>query len=173
MISMGRVETANTLSLVGAILSTVIGTIYLLVGISVTVLYRGSNLFWILFVFPLVISLMIIGILSLIFGTLTSFIARKKLLEGDIKTAAIMCFVFGGITVPAIGGILTIAAGILAILAWDEQRKTVGAPSPPPPAPLTVAASIYCVYCGARTSPEAVFCSSCGKIVKKTEGLSL
>jgi len=67
---------------------------------------------------------LIYGILSLIFGALTLTVARKYLFDtSTLKTGAIMCFVFGGISAGAIGGILTIVAGILAIIAWNEQRR--------------------------------------------------
>jgi len=158
------VETANTLTFVGGILSMVFGTIYLLGGIvQATLEYYNAGIF---LGFPWIIG----GILALIFGMLTLFIARRSLLEGDLKTGAILCFVFGGICAPAIGGILTVVAGILAIIAWNEQRRVAEAPpSPPPlpPAPPTTAAALYCTYCGAKLSPEATYCSSCGKKVKK------
>jgi uncharacterized membrane protein HdeD (DUF308 family) len=157
------VETAKTLALVGAILSIIFGTIYLLLGIVqvLTLNYPFSGY--------LGYSWIIYGILALIFGALT-FLARKNLFEGDLRTGAILCFIFGGMSVAAIGGIVTIVAGILSIIAWYEQRRLAEAPhSPPPPspAPPTVATDIHCLYCGAKLSPEASFCSSCGKKVKK------
>jgi vacuolar-type H+-ATPase subunit I/STV1 len=164
---MTNVDTANTLTLIGAILSMVFGTIYVLWGI-VQVIFLYSWGYWIGYVG---IPWIIYGILSLIFGSLTLIIARKSLLEGDLKTGAIMCFIFGGITVAAIGGILAIVAGVLAIIAWNEQRRAAEVPPtpppPPPPSQPTAAAVIYCSYCGAQLSPDAVFCMSCGKKVKK------
>jgi len=155
--NMGNVETANTLTLVGAILSLVFGTIYLLAGVALAILggiFAG-------------LPFMILGILSTIFGVLLLMIARKSLLSGDLKTGAIYCFIFGGISSAAIGGILAIVAGILAMIAWDQERKAAEAPpSPPPSAPQAAGAVIYCQYCGARLSPEVVFCSSCGKKIK-------
>lgn len=166
---MTSVETAKTLALVGAILSIVLGTIYILWGIvQVVTLYYSfwGYGFWMGYLgYPWIIY----GILALIFGALT-FLARRNLFEGDLKTGAVMCFVFGGISAAAIGGILTIVAGILSIIAWNEQRRVAEAPPsppPPPPAPQTVVAAIYCPYCGAKLSPEVAFCSSCGKKVKK------
>jgi len=164
---MTNVDTANTLTLIGAILSMVLGTVYILWGIAQAIMWVWIGGF---LGFPWIIY----GILSLIFGSLTLIIARKNLLEGDLKTGAIMCFVFGGITVAAIGGILAIVAGVLAIIAWNEQRRAAEvpptAPPPPPPPPSsqpTPTAVIYCSYCGAQLSPDAVFCVSCGKKVKK------
>jgi hypothetical protein len=152
VISMNRVETADTLTLIGAILSTILGPIYLLVGIF-SAAYRGSILNWILFVFPWVVSMIAIGILSLISGILTFFTARKKLSNGDLKIGGILCIIFGGISSPAIGGILTIVAGILALIAWNEQRRTQVASSPPPsPSQLTaatlhIACTVVLNYC--------------------------
>jgi len=168
---MTNVDTANTLTLIGAILSMVLGTIYILWGIvQVITLYSWvyGYSYWIGYVgFPWIIY----GILSLVFGSLTLIIARKNLLEGDLKTGAIMCFVFGGITVAAIGGILAIVAGVLAIMTWNDQRRAAEVPPtpppPPPPSQPTATAVIYCSYCGAQLSPDAVFCVSCGKKVKK------
>jgi len=125
---MGHADTAKTLTLVGAILSMVLGIIYLVWGIVQIATFPS----WLKF---LGVSWLIYGIISLIFGFLTLFLARKELLQGDLKTGAIMCFIFGGITSAAIGGILTVVAGILAIIAWNEQRSVAEAPPPPPPPP--------------------------------------
>ena len=157
--NMGNVETASTLTLVGAILSLVFGTLYLLAGVALALIAYGGIFAG--------LYLIVLGILSMIFGVLLLMIARKSLLSGELKTGAIYCFIFGGISSAAIGGILAIVAGILAIIAWDQERKAAEAPpSPPPPAPQAAAAVIYCQYCGARLSPEVVFCSSCGKKIK-------
>jgi hypothetical protein len=169
---MTNVETAKTLSLVGAILSTVLGVVYFLWGMTqVAIFYNvyngylyGSS-YWI---WVLGLSFMIYGIISLIFGILTLAVARKRLFDvSTLKTGAIMCFIFGGISAGAVGGILTIIAGILAIIAWDEQRKAAETPPRPPPPPVPSTAAIFCRYCGASQSPEATFCSSCGKRLKK------
>jgi len=158
---MGNVETAKLLSYIGGILSLVFGTIYLIWGIVQALIlpwwwfFAGMN--WIIY-----------GIICLIFGPLTLFMARPHLTEGeDLKTGAIMCFIFGGISSGAIGGILTIVAGILAIIAWNEQRKAAvpAAPAAAPPKPK--AAVAFCAYCGAELLPGATFCPSCGKKVKK------
>jgi hypothetical protein len=142
---MADVGTAKTLALVGGILSVVFGVVYFLWGIALAAMfyntynnyYYSSNYWtgiWILLGLPWVIY----GIISLIFGILTLAVARKRLFEAStLKTGAIMCFIFGGISAAAIGGALTIVGGILAILAWnDEQRKAGEAqPSVPPPPP--------------------------------------
>jgi len=150
---MGSVDTAKLLALIGGILSTVFGTIYLIWGIALAVIWTifgGTG--WIIY-----------GILSIIFGALTLTIARDNLIEGELRTGAIMCFVFGGVSVGAIGGIITIVAGILAIIAWSEQKKEVKVkPSPKPEVKVA-----YCSSCGAQLSPEAAFCPSCGKEIKK------
>lgn len=105
------------------------------------------------------------GVLCLIFGPLTLFVARPQITEGEeLKTGAIMCFIFGGISAGAIGGILTIVAGVLAIIASSEERKAVMAEAPPPKPEAAVA---FCAYCGAQLLPEAAFCPSCGKKVEK------
>jgi vacuolar-type H+-ATPase subunit I/STV1 len=168
---MTEVETAKTLSLVGAILSIVFGIVYFLWGIAqVAIFYNTYNGYWYgsSYWILLGLSFVIYGIISLIFGILTLAVARKCLFDAStLKSGAIMCFIFGGISAAAIGGILTIIAGILAIIAWDEQRKAAEAPprTPPPETPST--AAIFCKYCGASVSPEATFCSSCGKRLKK------
>jgi len=150
---MGSVDTAKLLALIGGILSTVFGTIYLIWGIALAVIWTifgGTG--WIIY-----------GILSIIFGALTLTIARDNLIEGELMTGAIMCFVFGGVSAGAIGGIITIVAGILAIIAWNEQKKAVKV-KPPPKPEVKVA---YCSSCGAQLPPEATFCPSCGKEIKK------
>jgi len=150
---MGSVDTAKLLAFIGGILSAVFGTIYLIWGIVLAVvwtIFGGTG--WVIY-----------GILSIIFGALTLTIARDNLIEGELRTGAIMCFVFGGVSVGAIGGIITIVAGILAIIAWSDQRKEVKVKPPPKPG-VKVA---YCSSCGAQLSPEATFCPSCGKEIKK------
>lgn len=155
---MGNVETAKLLSFIGGILSSVLGTIYLLIGALFIWWWAFGGISWI-----------VNGIICLIFGPLTLFVARPYLTEGeDLKTGAIMCFIFGGISAGGIGGILTIVAGILAIIAWSEQRKAVVAEAPPAaPPPKPKAAVAFCAYCGAQLAPGATFCPSCGKKVKK------
>jgi hypothetical protein len=177
---MTNIETAKTLSLFGAILSVVVGAIYLLLGMAEAAIFRSTYYdywagpsywigLWILWGLPW----MIYGIFSLIFGILTLAVARKRLFDAStLKTGAIMCFIFGGISAGAIGGILTIVAGILAIIAWDEQRKAAETPSsaplqPSPQGSQPDTATIYCTYCGAKQSLGATFCSSCGKKLKK------
>jgi vacuolar-type H+-ATPase subunit I/STV1 len=176
-----NVETAKTLSFIGAILSMVFGVIYLLWGIALVAIinntyYNINYLGW-AYVVGLGLPWMIYGTISLIFGILTLTVARKNLVDAStLKSGAIMCFIFGGISAGAIGGIVTIVAGILSIMAWDEQRKAAEAPPPPPPNPPIqpaqqgkpeVAATRYCKYCGAEQSSDATFCSSCGKKLKK------
>jgi vacuolar-type H+-ATPase subunit I/STV1 len=166
-----NVETAKTLSLVGAILSIVFGAVYILFGMTqVAIFYNTYNGYWYgsSYWTLLGLSFVIYGIISLILGILTLAVARKCLVDAStLKTGAIMCFIFGGISVAAIGGILTIVAGVLAIIAWDEERKAAEA-SPKPPLPqVPSTAAIFCKYCGASEPPEATFCSSCGKRLKK------
>lgn len=81
----------------------------------------------------------------------------------EFRTGAIMCFIFGGISAGAIGGTITIVAGILATLAWYDQTKTVKV-KPPPKPEVKVA---FCSFCGTELPPEAAFCPSCGKEIKK------
>lgn len=151
---MGSVDTAKLLAFIGGILSAVFGTIYLIGGIIFAVLW------WTIFA---AMPWIIYGILSIIFGALTLTIARDNLIEGDLRTGAIMCFVFGGVSAGAIGGIVTIVAGILAIIAWSEQKKAVKV-TPPSKPEVKVA---YCSSCGTQLPPEATFCPSCGKEIKK------
>lgn len=152
---MGSADTAKLLAFIGGILSAVLGTIYLVVlGIVVPILW------WTIFAG---IGWIIYGILSIIFGALTLTIARDNLIEGELRTGAILCFVFGGVSVLAIGGVITIVAGILAILAWNDQRKAVKV-RPPPEPEVKVA---FCSSCGTQLPPEAAFCPSCGKEIKK------
>lgn len=141
---MTNVEIAKTLSLVGAVFSMVFGIIYLLWGIVQAAIFHSTyynywyrSSYWIGIWILLGLPWIIYGIISLIFGILTLAVARKRLFDAStLKTGAIMCFIFGGISAGAIGGILTIVAAILAILAWDEQKKaTEVPPSPPPPPP--------------------------------------
>lgn len=159
---MGNVETARLLSFIGGILSSVFGMVYLMLGIL------GALFIWWWGIFP-GMGWITYGILCLIFGPLTLFVARPYITEGeDLKTGAIMCFIFGGISAGAIGGILTIVAGILAIIAWSDQRKVVVAEAPPAaPPPKPEAAAAFCAYCGAQLPPETIFCPSCGKKVEK------
>jgi hypothetical protein len=127
---MSRLDTAKTLSFVGAILSLIFGVIYLLVGIaSLAILSAWVGAY--VFVWA---PWLVLGIVEMIFGILTLIMARKKLMAGgeELKMGAIFCMVFGCITIPAIGGILTLVAGILAIIEYGEQKKTPEVPPPPP-----------------------------------------
>ena len=162
---MGYGETARLLSFIGGILSSIVGIIYLIWGVISLMLFG-----WVSLALPLGgVGGIVYGILCLIFGVLTLSVARPYITEGEeLKVGAIMCFIFGGISAGAIGGILTIVAGILAILAWSEERKAVVVETPsaaPPPKPEAAAA--FCGYCGVQLPLEAAFCPSCGKKVKK------
>lgn len=150
---MASVDTARLLALIGGILSTVFGTIYILWGIFLALVTTAL----------LGVGPVIYGILSIIFGALTLTIAKNSLVEGDFRTGGIMCIVFGGVSAGAIGGIVTIVAGVLGILAWHEETKAVKV-MPPPTPEVKVA---YCSSCGAQLAPGAAFCPSCGKKVKK------
>lgn len=135
---MGKVETAERLSFIGGILASVLGTIYLI--LIVHRIWRwgmsGTR------------AILVYAVLCLIFGSLTLFVARPYIKKGgDLIIGAIMCFIFGGISAGAIGGILTIVAGVLAILASSEQRKAVVAEAPPPPPPPT-GVTPTCSTCG-------------------------
>jgi len=154
---MASIDTARLLAQIGGILSTVFGTIYIIWGIILALIspILGAG--------PV-----IYGILSIIFGGLTLTIARDSLVEGEeLRTGAIICFVFGGVSAVAIGGIVTIVAGVLAIIAWHEGRKAVRVTPAPLPPPKPEAKVAYCPSCGAQVPPEAGFCPSCGKKIKK------
>ena len=149
---MGSADTAKLLALIGGILSAVFGIIYLIWGIVLALWTIFAATPWIIY-----------GVLSIIFGALTLTIARDSLIKGELRNGAIMCFIFGGISAGAIGGIIAIVAGILAILAWYDQKKAVRV-KPPPKPEVKVA---YCSSCGTQLPPEAAFCPSCGKEIKK------
>lgn len=167
---MGNVETAELLSRIGGIISVIVGISYVIIGFG-----RIWFLPHIFMYFVPLISLIIYGVVAILFGLITLFVVRPHITEGgDLKTAAIMCFIFGAISAGAIGGILTVVAGIILILAWTDVRKvdmalppsTTYTPPPPttPPAetPSQKTPTAYCSNCGAALRPNAVYCQSCG-----------
>ena len=154
---MGKVKTARVLSFIGGIISSIVGTIYLIWAV-ISVIFQ-IDIIWVPFHWVSFGALspgggrIVSGVLGIIFGLLTLFVARPYITEGEsLKTGAILCFIFGSISAGVIGGTLIIVAGILAIIAWSDQRKAVIA---------------FCAYCGAQLLPKATFCPSCGKKVKK------
>lgn len=161
---MENFEIAQLLALIGGILSIIVG---------VGLLIWGSI---VLFGYGYATGAGVGGILGVIFGFLTLFVARPRLGLGgeDLKTGGIMCIIFGVFSGGTVAGILTIVAGIIGLIAWNEGKTPRTAPpppppptSPPPPPPTPTEAVAFCANCGSSLSPDADYCPSCGARVEK------